>query len=89
MVGANFLGRAGGEVAAEVEHGDLAAASEYRVDIMLHHDGRDLPLAHEIAQMLEQMQRLRRRKACARLVQQQQMRRPIKANATSTLRCTP
>ena len=74
MVGANFAGAAGGEMAAEIEHGDLAAAREHRVDIMLHHESRDLPLAHEIAQMLEQMQRLCRRKACARLVQQQQMR---------------
>ena len=61
-------------MAAEVEHGDFAATGEHRINIVLNHDRRDLPLAHEIAQMLEQMQRFRRRKARAWLVQQQQIR---------------
>ena len=61
MVGADFLGCAGYKMAAKVEHRNDAAAGEDGVDIVLHHHGRDFSLAHEIAQMLEQAQRLRRR----------------------------
>jgi hypothetical protein len=58
----------------EGQRGDGAAAGEHGVDIVLDHHGCDLSLAHEVAQMLEQAERLRRGKAGARLVHQQQMR---------------
>ena len=74
MVGANFLGSAGRKMPSKIEHGNRAAAREYGVDIVLHHYRRHFPFAHEVAQMFEQMESLRRRKTCSGFVHQQKMR---------------
>src|SRR5437762_187510 len=56
---------------AEIEYGDDAATGEHRVDIVLDHDGRDLALAYEVTQVLEQTESLRGRQAGPGLVHQQ------------------
>ena len=73
-IGADFSRRAGRKMSAEIEHRDLAATGEHRVDIVLDHDGGDFPLADEVAQVLKQAQRLDGRKTGARLVHQQKLR---------------
>src|SRR5262245_15873331 len=72
-VGANLLGRAFGDQAAAVEHGDAVGMFEHHVHVMFGEEHADCLLPRNLGGQPHQLDALARRHAGGRLVHQQQL----------------